>query len=90
MSHYSVPEIAIYTRDSRFSIIKTIMQVTAKSIHKPFLQGIKVTRGRGKTSESQVQNGSKSQTLMCGRIITGMLTRAITRPLLQLIRCEVP
>jgi len=46
MSHYSVPEIALYTRDSRISIIKTIMQITAKSIHKPFLQGSKVTRGR--------------------------------------------
>ena len=28
MSHYTVPEIALYTRDSRISIIKTIMQIT--------------------------------------------------------------
>lgn len=46
MSHYSVPENALYARNSRISIIKTTMQITVKSIHKPFLPGSKVTRDR--------------------------------------------
>lgn len=50
------------------------MQITVKSIHKPFLQEVKSPRTRKSCKLDLIQNGSNSQTLMCWRILTGMLT----------------